>query len=342
MYSLNASYYSSVFAVPSVLVDKYIKMASYCAIKALLWILKTQGGNFSVAEIAKAIGSSEGDTKEALDYWVNEGVLTENGKAPVSPVVSDSELKKKVPERTEKISPANTDKKTESEIKLSKPTMEQIAVRMEENSSIKGLFNQAQEMLGKTIGYNMQASLLMMYDDYGFGFDVILTLLQYCVQKGTTSTAFISGLAKSWYKQEIFSLEAAHEYIDSHNELDRIYLQFKQFTGITLPKPSTKIANYLSKGNEMGFSIEMMVLAYNEAGDKTGKISPEYAAKILLSWHEKGYKTPEDVKKGAEDYKAGKQESSQSERSYDINKAIEKAQNGELVFKKKSKGRQAQ
>ncbi len=342
MYSLNASYYSSVFVVPSALVDKYIKMASYCAVKALLWILKNQGGNFSVAEISKAIGSSEGDTREALDYWVNEGVLTENGKAPVSPVVSDSELKKTVSEKAEKADSPDTQKKAEPEVKLSKPTMEQIAVRMEENSSIKGLFNQAQEMLGKTIGYNMQASLLMMYDDYGFGFDVILTLLQYCVQKGTTSTAFISSLAKSWYKQEIFSLEAAHEYIDNHNELDRIYLQFKQFTGITLPKPSTKISKYLTKGSEMGFSVEMMVLAYNEAGDKTGKISPEYAAKILLSWCEKGYKTPEDVKKGTEEYKAGKQEGLQSERSYDINKAIEKAQNGEIVYKKKSKRRQAQ
>ena len=56
MLSLNPSYYGSVFVTPKTIVEKYIKMASFCALKSLLWILNNQGGNFSVEEIAKAIG----------------------------------------------------------------------------------------------------------------------------------------------------------------------------------------------------------------------------------------------------------------------------------------------
>ena len=79
MYSLNSSLYASVFVVPRDIVDKYIKMASFCAVKSLLWILNYRGGAFSVSELAKSIGSSEADVKEALDYWVNEGVLVCDG-----------------------------------------------------------------------------------------------------------------------------------------------------------------------------------------------------------------------------------------------------------------------
>ena len=80
MYSLNSSLYASVFVVPRDIVDKYIKMASFCAVKSLLWILNYRGGAFSVSELAKSIGSSEADVKEALDYWVNEGVLVKDGE----------------------------------------------------------------------------------------------------------------------------------------------------------------------------------------------------------------------------------------------------------------------
>ena len=104
MLSLNPSYYGSVFVTPKTIVEKYIKMASFCALKSLLWILNNQGGNFSVEEIAKAIGSSVADTNEAIEYWVNEGILIKNGESAVvpSPTVSDSHLKLKEAENKPK------------------------------------------------------------------------------------------------------------------------------------------------------------------------------------------------------------------------------------------------
>ena len=85
----------------------------------------------------------------------------------------------------------------------------------------------------------------------------------------------------------------------------------------------------------MGFSVEMMVLAYNETLDRKGKIRFSYTNKILENWHDSGYKTPEDVENAKEAYK--KQKQGTSERSYDINKAVEQATNGELVYKKKKR-----
>lgn len=337
MYSLNSSLYGSVFVVPSVIVEKYIKMASFCAMKSLLWILKNQSGNFSISEIAKAIGSSECDTKEALDYWVNEGVLkSSDSSAEASPLKSDTFLAEKKSEKPVVEVPA---KAPVPEIKIYRPTMEQIVARMDEDKKIKGLFNQAQIMLGRTIGFDVQSLLLMMHDTYGFGFEVILTLLQFCISTNHSSTAYIASTAKLWFEKEITDISLAQSFVDDYNKSEKTYEEFKQFTGMSAPKATPKQNEYFTRWRNMGFSTEMMVNAYNETVERTGKISFAYTDKILRNWHDNGTTTMEDVKKATEEYKNKKTADSSSGRSYDINKAIEKASGDDLIYKKKEKRR---
>lgn len=337
MYKLNSEYYSSVFVVPAVIVEKYIKMASFCALKSLLWILKNQGSNYSVDEVAKAVGSSQADTKEALDYWVSEGILLSDGEqsAP-SPVKSDSYLAK--PEKNE-IKTSQTEKISAPEIRIVRPTMEQIIVRMDEDKTIEGLFNQAQIMLGRTIGFDMQSAILMMIDTYGLPIEIILDLFQYCIDIGKTSNAFIFSVAKAWYEKDITTPEKAQQYIKEHNEADMLFSDFRQFTGISSPKATPKQTELLISWSKMGFSVEMMVLAYNECVERTGKISYPYINKVLLNWNEQGYKTPEDLEKAKEDSVRKKSEATASERSYDIEKAINQAENGDIIYKKRKRGK---
>ncbi len=337
MFTLNPSYYGSVFVTPKIIVEKYIKMASFCALKSLLWILNNQGGNFSVEEIAKAVGSSQADTKEAVEYWVNEGILIRNGDStPVpSPTVSDSHLKKEEVKAEKKPAAEVKDKPSAPEIKLVRPTYEQVSQRIAEDDNIAGLLNQAQIMLGKSLGFNNQSAFIQMYDDYGLSVEVILTLIQYCINIGKKSTAYMLSVAKIFYEKDIDTLEKANEFIDRNKKVMKIYEEFCQFTGISAPTPTPKQTDYFLSWDDMGLSVEMMVLAYNETIDRKGKINFNYTNKILENWHESGYKTPEDVENAREAYK--KQKQGTSERSYDINKAVEQATSGELVYKKKKR-----
>lgn len=337
MLTLNPSYYGSVFVTPKVIVEKYIKMASFCALKSLLWILNNQGGNFSVEEIAKAIGSSPADTKEAVEYWVSEGILIMSGEnsAVPSPTVSDSYLKKEEVKKPEIKAPEKEEKAPAPEIKLVRPTHEQVSQRIAEDDDIAGLLNQAQIMLGKSLGYNNQSAFVQMYDDYGLSVEVILTLIQYCINIGKKSTAYMLSTAKIFYEKDIDTLEKANEFIDRNKKIMKIYEEFCQFTGLSAPTPTPKQTDYFLSWDKMGFSVEMMVLAYNDTVDRKGKINFSYTNKILQNWHESGYKTPEDVKNAREAYK--KQKQGNSERSYDISKAVEQAANGELVYKKKKR-----
>lgn len=339
MLSVNPKIFGSVFAVPSIIVDKYIKMASPVAIKALLWILKNQSGDISVFELSKSIGFSESDTKDAIDYWVNEGVLSggnENTASDTASVNNDGDgfsrkpIKKKETKNAQEIRPI-------PEIKIAKPTIDQLNKRIAECEEVAILMTEAQSILGRTFGFDVQSTLLMMYDTYGLKLEVIFTLLEFCVQSSNSSTAYIARMAKIWAERDINSLEQANEYIVQKQASDALFSELKLLTGISTPRPTTKQSNYLSAWLKMGFDAQMISLAFEETADRTGKISFNYMNKILENWSANGYKTPDDVNRALEEFKnknsAGK--ILENETSFDINAAIKQAENGTVKYKKK-------
>ncbi len=335
MYNLNPALYGSVFVVPKDLVEKYIKLASFCAVKSLLWILNNQGGNFSLSDVAKGIGSSEADVKEALDYWVNEGVLAVDGKLSDNDasVKSDSYL---LNEEKDKPSPPPEAKKEKAEFddKLITPTDELVNNRIADDKDFANLIQQIDFMLGRSTGYDTHAKILQMVDGYGFPVEIILTLIQYCVDIGKPSNAFILSVAKNWYNHEIMTIEQAHEYIRSHSEAQKIYNEFRMQTGLSAPRATPKQEEYFVRWSGFEMSVEMMVYAYNITIENTGKISFAYMDKIISSWHEKEFKTPEDVEKS----KQTGQKSAPSQSSYDIEKTISDDAEKKIVYKKKKKG----
>ena len=63
-----------VICLPKTIAEKYIKLASEYQIKTLL-VLMSAGGTAEPKDIARAIGCTENDAKEFLDFWADEGLL---------------------------------------------------------------------------------------------------------------------------------------------------------------------------------------------------------------------------------------------------------------------------
>lgn len=138
MFNVNPALYGSVFAVPSVLTDKYLKLASPAAIKVLLLILRNPGEDFTVEELSKRIGYGKADTLDAVEYWVSENVLVKNGTAFTSETVEsgkpdDSGVNAQNKSEHRASCVAVPEKRPLPEIKIAKPTLEQISKRMEES-----------------------------------------------------------------------------------------------------------------------------------------------------------------------------------------------------------------
>ncbi len=337
-YSVNPTVFKSIFAVPTDIVDKHIRLATGDQLKVLLWILRNDTDNPDIEKMCKALKMNSSDAADYLQYWVLTGVLSENGETVVSaPAPVEVKEEKPVNEKKAEI-PQIT-------ITPSKPSSKEILDRIEESPEIGHLFNEAQQMLGKTIGYDGQCTLLLLHDHYGLPTEVLFMMIDYCVSIGKTNYGYLEAVGKDWGTREIDTLEKAAEQITILKAANNVWKEFAQYAGITNPRPTVKQTEYIRRwSGEWKFSINMILIAYEEMANHTAKFSMPYIDKILSNWHENNVKTPADIEKFEEKKKeknnkkaAAPKINTGNEASYDLDKFKEDSIHGELKYERKKK-----
>ena len=193
-YGINPSAWGVIFPVPSQIVDKHIRLAGAAQLKALLWVLRHANEPLDIEEMAKAIGQKTADAVDALQYWVETGILINDDKKTEQSKITEN----KNQQNQEEEKPSIIEKEKEPsrrpsppELPVIKPSHSQILARAKESPDIAYLFNEAQVKLGRTIGYDGQCTLLMMHDQYGLPIEVILMILSYAASVGKISFSYI-------------------------------------------------------------------------------------------------------------------------------------------------------
>ncbi len=343
-FKVNPASFSGIFAVPTAVVDENIRLASVVQLKVILYLLRHGSvRQVTVKDISDALFLDSQDVADALLFWYERGIVIKDGDAP-APVVQSAPVKEE--ETKIEITPV-APKKEVQDIPISRPSHEQIAVRCKECEDISVLFREAQTALGKTIGYDGQSVLIMMYDSYGLPVEVILMAIEYAVSQGKASFSNIAKIGKRWSELEIDTLEGAMEYIEEHNVVNEVWHKLRLLTDITNKRPTSKQFGYLTAWiKEYGYDANMIFYAYEECVDRTGKMSMPYMDKIITSWHKNGVKTPLDIAEERKRWqesqakKAPKKEKEkpqheQREASYDIDRFMQKSV--DLVYDKNDK-----
>lgn len=308
-YSINPGIWGNMFALPKEIADKHLKMANEAQIKSIIWIFSNTGADIDAGAIAKSIGKPVAAVEEALRYWASVGILN----SEIQPAV---ESKPPVVAETKKELPV---------IPETKPSYEQIRIRCSEDPNLELLFNEVQKILGRTLGYDGQYSLLMMHDDYGLPTEVILMLADYCVNAGKVSYSYMRKMAKSWGEKEIDTIEKADGIISSLNTVQSAWNQFTRLTGIQNPKPTSSQSQYLlTWTREYKFTVEMIYCAYEIMTENCAKISFKYMDAILKDWFTKGIKNPEAAEK-ERSKPAERKPSPKSTASYDMDEFKKRA-----------------
>lgn len=330
-YQINPAAYASIFAVPKAVVEDNLLLASPTALKALLLML-CRGEALSSEAIALSLKRDEADVADALVFWQQRGILIPADGDPIPAPAFPKAAPAAVPAPAPAAVPEEP-KKTAPELPLARPTHEQIAIRLQECEDFRALFQEAQQKLGKTIGYEGQSILIMLHDTYDLPVEVILMLLEYAKSKGKTGYKYIASIGREWSEKEIDSLESAEEYIREQHTTDTVWEQFRALTNAKNRNPTAKQKRYLlSWSRELGFSAEMIALAYEICIDNTNKLSLEYMDRVLRSWQQNGVKTPAEAARAQERWsaqrygqskqKAGKKSRAESvfssDASYDI------------------------
>ena len=101
-----------------------------------------------------------------------------------------------------------------------------------------------------------------------------------------------------WANREIMTFEQAEEYIRSRARLHDAVEGVKRALGIGGRPLAPSERKYIESWLDLGYGPEALALAYDRTVTNIGQLKWSYMNKIVLSWHDKGLHSPEEIEKG--------------------------------------------
>lgn len=339
MFKIDPKVYSSMFSMPTEIADKGLKFANGEQLKVIICIFRNP--SVTAEEISQKTNLSLAAIKECVEYWENQGVL-------------DPEKEEKAP-KTEKQSDIKQAEKTVvlPDIRFTNPTQAEIEKIIKKNGSMKRLFNEAQEILGKTLGYTMQCTLYSVVNFYGITPDVVNYMLHFAKSIGATSQDDIKKIAKYWAQNGITTLAAADDYIAETEKAIILFRDLAERTNNDEKTPSFAVLEIICEWLRWGFQIDTVEKAFYIMREEkqTGRLvwtNIRHINGTLKKWRAAGTFTVEEIEKGTKkfDTKKGKKNTESKETSFDVELAgkmakLNRADFGTKKNKKRTRGKGA-
>ena len=288
-FNINPTAYADVFSFPKEVVNKHLKLAGAAQLKVLLWLFSQGVKGANSSEISKAVGLSESDVNDAMQYWVINGLVIDSDANKIN-------SKSEKPCNEEKEEPKRIVKHVSSR-SAQKISRYEIVKRSSESPEISWLLTEAQTKFGRTLSNAEMTTLVWLFDTEGLPVEVILMIIEHSASIGKCNLRYIESTAISWINNQIDTVEKAEKHLI---ELDRRKQEWHKISsafGLDRAIPSAREQEYVVKWlREWKFSMKMIREAYNRCIDNTSKLSFAYINKILLAWHNKGFSKPEDIK----------------------------------------------
>ena len=298
-YKFNFGEWDSIFAIPTIIVDKYINTVDVEQIKVLLFILKNSNTVFTVDKISEKLNIEESKVNAAINFWVNaniikidEDLVKENNQQELesntqtnSEKIIDNKETKNINTGLDNLSKSY---KKKDKIKTYRNKLENnfyVSNRIESSEEITYLMQEAQIILGNTLSNNLIAILLSLHDDDGLPIDVILMLLQYTVTLGKTNSRYIEKVGRAWAEEEINTIEKVEEKIIKLNNINSSWERFEKLVNIKDYTPNSNDLECTNRWfNVWKYSEDLILEAYNRCLSFKKKLVMKYIDTIIKNW----------------------------------------------------------
>lgn len=178
-------------------------------------------------------------------------------------------------------------------------TADEITSRADSDGRFRAVVAETQRVMGRALSGADMKILFGIYDYLALPPEVILELLNYCLDLfrekygpgRLPSMRAVEKEAYSWANREILTLEQAEEYIDAVKKRRQTAALAAAALGIRGREPTPSEQRYIGEWLDLGFGVEELEAAYDRTVTNTGSLKWPYMNKIILSWHEKGLHT---------------------------------------------------
>lgn len=278
-------------SLPEKLADYVVNMSADDSgeLRVLVYVL-ARDGETDTAEIAENLGMDETEVITAVSFWRGMGLVNAGKKTAV---------RKSEKSKTE-LPPSARDTDTRTY------TGEEIAAILENKPEISSLIDFAQNRLGRIFSSSDIAKLVYLEDYILMSAPMIMRIIEYCVDMDKKSMRYVEKTALSIYDEGVETYEALEEYLDKKKKAKSNEGCVRSIMGIGERNFTAVEKAHIAKWfGEYESTPELITLAYEKTIAGISKPSIPYMSKLLQSWHESGYKTPEDVKNSRVSAKGG-------------------------------------
>lgn len=306
-YSLDAGAWSSVFAVPASVVDKYIKLADEASLKLLLYLLRHGGESFTEEQLREALNiKRDGELEDAAMFWFQRGIIRMDDGALVP---TDDTAQERLPEVSEP--------EPEKHLAIGASSLRKVAVnngsaiytagdiaqRIKTDGAIDFLFKEVQQLYGRPLKNPESRVVIQLTDFYGLPAEVAVMLMKYCFRIGKTTQNYILTTAQDWVNENIRTVEEADQHLQKLEKRFSIEEHLRQAMDMKTTFSPNQLNFIKIWTEEWGFGEDMIILAYQITLDNKGSLNFNYTNKILENWKNAGVYTTDDAKRSNEEFR---------------------------------------
>lgn len=180
---------------------------------------------------------------------------------------------------------------------------------MEREPEFMGLYREVERLLNRALSDNDLKCLYTIYDYLALPVEVILLLTGHVLrtarrqkggqERGGVRLPQVQKAAFRWKRLGIDTVERAEEYLRRQQAVDGREWEILAAVGVPERRAAVeKEREFIEQWVEMGVSNELISMAYERTVYQKGVMNWPYMNKILQSWHQAGYRTPEQVRAG--------------------------------------------
>lgn len=295
--------YTDTTVISNTFIDNYMAEANDAQIKVYLYLIRMMSDGLvtSISDIADKFNYTERDILRSLKYWEKQQLLSleyDENRNLSGVRISEPETKK------DTIISEPAAPKVESPSVDSQNTFKaEIVPLAKKNTKVNpkdflndNVFSEilfiAEQYLGKMLSATETQSLLFIYDSLGFSRDLMDFLIEYCVENNHKSMRYIETVARNWAAEGITNIHQAKLHAHKYDKLNYTIMK-------ALGKSSTPTSTetgFISKWTkDMGFSLEMILIACDKTVLAVDKNRFQYTDGILNNWSKAGISTKEQA-----------------------------------------------
>lgn len=271
--------------LPDVFFTEYLSQASGDYIKIYLYIvfLSKYGKDVKINDLSKKLNIDFKTIQEGIKYWEDNGVITKKNTGYIINNLQEIELHKLY----------------KPKVALSAESIKQTAQNQYRAKAIENINNLFFQGIMSPSWYS---DIDLWFKKYSFDEEVMIALFQYCYNRSALHRNYIQTVAEAWFKSNVKTFSDLDSLFEKQEKLNSLYKSIGKKLGYTRPLTEYE-KGYIEKWTiEYAFDLNIIEIALKKT---TAKTNPnfDYLDKLLSDWHDRGFKTVEEIEKFLSEFK---------------------------------------